>query len=179
MDDDMETSTASEIERIKERTAELIRRRLSKPDSTYYLSSIGNDLGEDRVLLERLTKMKLSDFIRQKMNYDLEKTGKHSNVLYIGHAVPPSETESEGKIVTPLYENRFWAAFRVPLPTGERRFINVTTRFFGPDETSLVGPNSDVREIEREYISTREDAGNDPEVVGRIARWLEAQKLDL
>ena len=97
-------SDADEISRIKDRIATLVKQRFATGANTYYLSQLGNELVSDRQLLEKLTKGKLSDFIRSEFDFEIGKSGAHRNVLYL---LQPGTTSSALQDLRPnsLVEN--------------------------------------------------------------------------
>lgn len=77
----------------------------------------------------------------------------------------------------PRFHRAFWAAFRVPLEEGQRRFLSARTpiRFEDAPAANENRPAGHV-EVERQYIA---DADCDVHMVQQlIARWLDANELD-
>jgi hypothetical protein len=174
-----DASEALEVERIKARIESLVDQRFATGADTFYLSQLGNALGSDRLLLEKLTRRKLAEFIRSEFPFEIQVTGLHKNVLFI---VRPGGTSPVPDVhkprTTPRYVSRFWAAFVVPLPADERRFININSFFFGSDETAIRASGGDVREIRGEFIAPSDASANVSEISSRIDRWIEEEHLD-
>jgi hypothetical protein len=167
-----------DVARIKERIASLIQRRFSEGHDTFYLSQLGSILGQDRLLLEKLTHTKLAEFIRTNLEFEIRTTGIHGNVLYIPKPGTPEAVEPE-KAEIPRYIRGFWLAFAIPLSSAsERRFIDIYSFEFGPDEGTLGGEDADVREIAPEFIVSQGASGSANEIAKRIDEWLEKQGLD-
>ena len=81
------TSKCSEVGRIKDRIASLVDQRFTGGGDTYYLSLLGNDLGLDRHVLERLTGQKLSEFIQSEFDFEIGRTlrlGMGVDALHFG-----------------------------------------------------------------------------------------------
>lgn len=173
-----DTSEGSEISRIKDRIASLVDQRFTAGSDIYYLSLLGNDLGSDRQLLEKLSGLKLSEFIQKECKYAIGRTGQHANVLYIVRPQTSDLAIPNPKPVFPRYISRFWAAFAIPLQEGERRLINISTLDFGSDETELRKLGPDIREIDAEYIAPHDASGSAAEIGRRVERWLQHQQLD-
>lgn len=77
----------------------------------------------------------------------------------------------------PRYHQAFWAAFRVPLEEGQRRFLS-TRMPFQFEDTPAAKESHPVGyvEVERQYVA---DAECDAQGVQRlIACWLDANELD-
>lgn len=164
----------AEVERIKGRIADLVNRRFANGASTYYLSQLGNDLGSDRPLVERISRRKLAQFIKDEFNFTIEITGQHRNILQImrdGAATPVSA-------VPPRYNRSFWAAFVIPLKEGERRFLNLGTLTFGPDKASVEAAGGEIREITADYVAQPETSGSPQCIAEQVQRWLTDQGLD-
>jgi len=125
---------SGEVDRIRARIAGLVDGHFSAGATSYYLSQLGNELQEDRKILERLTKKKVSEFIQEEFQYNIGRTGSHSNVLFI---VAPGADPAKPDAALPRFNKRFWAAFSVPLSEGERRFLDLSDLNFGPDSESL------------------------------------------
>ena len=171
-------SDDEEISRVKERIASLAEQHFETGANIYYLSQLGNELGADRPLLERLTHGKLSEFVRDQFEFEIGRTGVHSNVLYL---VRPGVTSSEAQISKPLpprYNRRFWAAFTVPLADGESRFFGLQSFTFGPDKEALKKLETEILEIQKEYVAPHNGSRSPAEIAGQIARWLNVHGLD-
>jgi hypothetical protein len=172
------SSEIAELARIKSRIASLVDQRFATGVDIYYLSQLGNELGSDRLLLEKLTGQKLLEFIHKEFNFEIGKTGQHQNVFYVvrpGQAISEIQTP---KPVIPRYAMRFWAAFSIPLHDGDRRFIDIHTLAFGPDELPLRVTGTDIREIRPEFIAPPDTSRSPTEIADRIERWLQEQHLD-
>jgi hypothetical protein len=172
------SSETAELARIRLRIESLVNKHFATGADIYYLSQLGNDLGSDRLLLEKLTHQKLSEFIQKEFNFKICITGEHQNVLYMvrpGHSISEIPTPKPG---TTRYASRFWAAFSIPLTEGEHRFIDIHTLAFGSDESSLKGTGTDIREIRPEFIVPHGTYGSATEIADRIERWLDEQQLD-
>jgi hypothetical protein len=172
------SSETAELARIRSRIESLVEERFATGADSYYLSQLGNDLGQDLPILEKLSRQRLSEFIQKEFDFEIGRTGQHQNILYVvrpGHAISEIQTPKPG---IPRYLSRFWAAFSIPLSEGERRFIDIHTLSFGPDELSLRGTGRDIREIRPELIVPRGTYGSATDIADRIDRWLQEQHLD-
>ena len=169
----VDPSDADQISRIKDRIATLVKQRFATGANTYYLSQLGNELLSDRQLLEKLTKGRLSDFIRSEFDFEIGKSGAQRNVLYLLQPGTTSSALQDLRPNPPRYNSRFWAAFAVPILDGESRFLGLQNFTFGPDKKALRKTEMDVLEIKQEYV-TPQDASRSPgEIAGQIARWLD------
>lgn len=171
-----EDAEGPEIKRIEERARRLLQAAFGSGADYYYLSQLGNELGEDRLALEGLG-YKLSDFINRRLGFKLGRVGVNNNIVV---ALPPSSEEGKIQIrpAMPRYSRSFWAAFSMPLRGGERRYINIETHEFGPEKEKL-GPEQDVWEIEPRFIrGTAEVALDNSEIYQRIDDWLRSAGLD-
>jgi hypothetical protein len=170
-------SSASEIDRIKSRIDGILTDSFGRGEAAYYLSRLGALLGADRAILEKLTGVKLASFVRDNFEYEIGSEGVHNNILFIKSkpSAGPNETLPTS---TPRYQPRFWAAFAVPLPEGERRFINLQTMRFGSSREDQEVEGAQVREIEARFIAPAATSGRASETVDRINLWLNEQGLD-
>lgn len=168
----------SEITRIKSRLTELIDEHFARGESIIYLSKLGTELEADRLILEKLTKKKLAQFLKDDLkDYEVGVTGQHKNILYLARkgqspaVVPPH---------APRYATRFWAAFTKPLATGEtQRFIDTKTFYFGPDKEALKQTGaSDIRGIDARFISPESGVGGAADIANRITEWLSTEGLE-
>jgi hypothetical protein len=178
--DSVPTGTADkglDIERIKGRIEQLAAAHFAKGEQRYFLSRLGNELGTDRSVLEKLTGVKLTQFVRENLPYEIGAGGSHQNVLFLiaPDGTPTASAKSSG--AAPRYAPRFWAAFAVPLAEGEDRVINLDSFDFGPTEKIGVDGAS-VRPIAPEFIAPKEASGSAAETAERIVAWLAAQGLD-
>lgn len=165
----------TEVTRIKSRIGSIIDEHFSRASGDLFLSQLGSKLGEDRQALEKLTGMKLSQFIRSNFAHEMGATGEHKNVLYlVGQG---KSIEATAQTPTPRYLPRFWAAFAVPLIEAHERFIALETLRFGPDAPELKAGGHDVRRIDPKYIAPRNASGSAADTAGRITAWLEEQQL--
>lgn len=163
-----------DIERIRSRIERLVSERFAEGKSVYYLSQLGIDLNEDRKILERLSKMKLADFVKTKFDFELGQTGTHKNVLYIRNpAMPESTTPAH----VPRFNNRFWAAFARPLSGATSRFINLSNFDFGPDQNEIARNGGETREVNKKYITEGGRYSTPNEIYSRIKEWLAEQKI--
>lgn len=165
----------AEVARIRDRIVALVESHFASGKPVYYLSQLGNELGEeDRKLLEQLTHAKISEFVTSAFNYEVGCTGQHKNILFLvapaGSAVLPA--------AAPRYNSRFWAAFKVPLHEGERRFIDIETFEFGADANQFAVQDAQSREIDPGFLPKGDEATTPNAISARIAAWLEAQHLD-
>lgn len=162
-----------DVLRIKGRIDALIKQHIAER-KICYLSQLGAELGDDRLLLEKLTGSKLAQFVRDNFAYEIGSTGLHKNVLFVS---APGSTIEELPVSPPRYVPRFWAAFAVPLRESEDRFIDLETFEFGPRD-ALGGHGRDLRPIDAQYVAPREASGSATGTAERIARWLDEQGLD-
>ena len=163
-----------EVERIKVRITALVDDRFSRGSEMYYLSQLGTDLGADRAVLERLSHRKLGQFVEEAFSFTIQVTGQNQNVFYIARdATATSASESPRR-----YNRSFWLPFAVPLMEDDRRFINLDTQKFGPDEASLRAVGGDVREIVADYLRQPGEPGDPQSIAEKINRWLSDQELD-
>ena len=148
---DSETSEeAKEIARIKTRIASVIESLFDGGLEVVYLSRLGNELGTDRLTLERLTHMKLAQYLRENFEYAIGRTGQHENIVYLAR---PGNGVAVSASAHPKYAPRFWTAFAKPLAPGQSaRFINLETFTFGPEEAILQGgAAAEIRRIDPEF----------------------------
>lgn len=172
---ELDSAQKAELARIQQRIKVLIENQFAKGKPSYFLSQLGNELGdEDRKLLESLTGKKISQFVADTFNYAIGRSGQHDNILYL--IAPEGAPAPAGP--APRYNNRFWAAFKVPTADGERRFIDIETFEFAPDAIELSAPEERVREIDSQYLPKVGDAPTTDEILTYINQWLSAQKLD-
>ena len=173
--DEVGDDIAAEVERIRARIAHLIEDHFAQGATSYYLSQLGNELNEDRKSLERLTRKKISEFVQDEFSYEIGRTGSHKNVLFI---VAPGADPAMPDAALPRYNRRFWAAFSVPLPEGERRFLDLNDLNFGPDlgDGRLDGNN--IREIGSEFLPAANESRTPAQIGEQIKAWIDAQKLD-
>ncbi|MGC5799459.1 hypothetical protein [Sphingomonas sp. NFX23] len=172
---ELDEGQKAEVVRIRARIATLIEGHFATGKPAYYLSQLGNQIGEaDRKLLENLTHKKMSQFVADAFDYKIGRSGQHDNILYLiapaGTVVPP--------VATPRYNSRFWAAFKVPLQEGERRFIDIETFDFAADAAQLATQDDTIREIDAKFLPKGSDIAMPDVILGRIAEWLDAQGLD-
>jgi hypothetical protein len=168
-------TTDAEVARIKRRIQSLIQEHFDSGSGDLYLSRLGAQLGGDRILLEKLTGRKLSEFVRNNFDYEIGRGGQKNNVLFL---VAPGAIEKPSERPVRRYLPRFWAAFAVPLSASEQRHINLVSMRFGPDPAILGGANEDVRPIPDQYIAHRNASGSAAETAARIEAWLDSQQLD-
>lgn len=166
-----------EIERIKQRLIGLIEERFARREDLIYFSTLGNQLGEDRITLEKLTRKKLGQFIQDDLKeYKVNATGSHNNVFYLTR-----KGQTDVPILTPIprYASRFWTAFAKPLEDGETtRFLNISTLHFGPDEERLKqDDDSRILPIDPRFISTEGESIGNREIAQRISEWLDHHGL--
>lgn len=77
---------------------------------------------------------------------------------------------------SPRFHPAFWAAFRVPLDEGNRRFVSIRLPIRFVDLPSTAENHPGHVEVERQYIADAEgDAGD---VQRLISDWLSANELD-
>lgn len=165
---------AEEVERIKARITALVNDRFSRGSEMYYLSQLGTDLGADRRALERLSHRKLRQFVEEALTFTIKVTGQNQNVFYIARdATTTSASETPRR-----YNRSFWLAFAVSLMEDNRRFLNLDTQRFGPDEASLRKVGGDVREIVADYLRQPGEPGDPQSIAEKISRWLSDQELD-
>jgi hypothetical protein len=172
------TTETDEVERIKNRVKLIVEQKFADGITPVYLSQLGNDIGEDRRLIEKITKKKFSDFIKDDLGFEIHAMGEHQNILYL---VPPEYTTGQPeshKRHSPRYTKAFWAAFAKPIEEGERRFINLATHEFGADEETLRQRGGEIREISPSFTSPAEGSGSAMEIAERLERWLKEQELD-
>jgi len=175
MSKDTKPFAESEINRIRAQIEKRVEEHFAKGENAYYLSQLGNDLGEDRKLLERLTRTKLADFIKANFDFEIGKTGIHQNIFYI-HKPGTAQIVPSGAV--PRYNKRFWAAFARPLEGKERRFINLGSFDFGHDQNEIASVGGETREISPKYITEDGQYSNSTEILGRIREWLAEQNLE-
>jgi hypothetical protein len=162
----------AEIERIVGRIQQLIASRLDHED-TYYLSQLGNELGEDRKVIESLTGRKLSDLLSSELGFQLERTGVHNNVLFIrrpGSDSPPPAAK-------PRFRRAFWLAFATPLEGDSERHINIDTLRWAADAEQVTEKGADVRTIPAKFIAQDAEA-SDSDIISQIESWLNEQGLE-
>jgi hypothetical protein len=129
------------------------------------------------VSLEKLTGMRLLDFIRD--SYQLEISGQHKNIyaIVLSEANLPAVRFLD-KSTPPRYNRRFWAAFGIPLGNDERRYLNVETMEFGSDKEALGDASADIREIGPDFIN-KERERLDPQLVAEnVEKWLSQESLE-
>ena len=167
----------SEIERIKGRIEQLAASHFAMGEQRYFLSRLGNELGSDRNVLEKLTGMKLAQFVRDNLAYEIGAGGSHQNVLFLVAPGGAPTASVMANSASPRYAPRFWAAFAVPLAEGDDRAINLDSFNFGP--TTKIGVDgANVRPIASEFIAPKEASGSAAETAERIKAWFAAQNLD-
>ncbi|HEX3422300.1 MAG TPA: hypothetical protein VHS33_02705 [Sphingomicrobium sp.] len=162
----------AEIERIGGRIQRLVASRFEHED-TYYLSQLGNELGEDRKLFESLTGRKLSEFLSSEVGFQLDRTGVHKNVLFIrrpGSASPPPPAK-------PRFRRAFWLAFAAPLEAGSERHINIDTLKWAADADYVTEGGGEVRPIAAKFIAKDAEA-SDADIISQIEKWLQEQNLE-
>jgi hypothetical protein len=167
----------ADLERIRARLAALIEEHFEAGNGRYYLSQLGVQLGADRKRLEELTGQKLATYLQATFEFQMGRTGASQNVLYLVNPTGPADVPETRTGPLPRYAPQFWKAFSVPIATGERRFIDLDSFAFGPDEAPLRVSGSDVREIGSEYLAL-DNSRTARDVATKIEEWLESQKLD-
>lgn len=172
------TGSDEEVARIASRIRDCFAKSLAIGEGRYYLARLGSDLGSDRNTLEMLTGKKLVSFVQDALGYEIEREGKHGNIIVVklgGPAVSPKKTVRS----IPRYAPRFWAAFRVPLVVeGTRRFINLGSMVFAAEQKEVSNGEGEVREIDPRFI-VQDDGPVEPSVIAdNIERWLEEQGID-
>lgn len=172
-----ESATLAEISRIKSRISSVIEEHFSSGTGHLFLAALGTKLGADLRPLEKLTGMKLSEFVRSSFSYEIGVTGEHKNILYLVAPGKSAETINQPPPPTPRYLPKFWAAFAIPLADAQERHIDLETLRFGPDATELKTAASDVRRIDAKYIAPRDASGSASGTAARIAAWLDEQHL--
>ncbi len=166
-----------EIERIKGRIEKLASAHFANGEECYFLSRLGNELGDDRSMLEKLTGVKLAQFVRENFTYEIGVGGAHQNVLFLMAPEGTHTGSAAARTAPPRYARRFWAAFAVPLAEGEDRAIDLDSFEFGPSEKIGV-QSANFRLIGSEFIAPREASGSAAETADRIAAWLATQDLE-
>jgi hypothetical protein len=169
-----EGEATDEVGRIRKRIAEIVEGHFNTGKGHLFLAQLGSKLGQDRVTLEKLTRMKLSQFVRSHLSYEIGTTGEHKNVLYF---VAHGKSAEAPDTPLPRYLPKFWAAFAVPLTDAHERHINLETLKFGPDVGDLQADGQDVRPIDAKYISPRDASGSASDTAARILAWLHEQHL--
>lgn len=162
----------AEVDRITKRILVLVDSRF-KSEETYYLSQLGNELGDDRKLLESLTGRKFSEFLSSEFGFELERTGVHNNVLFIrrpGSASPPPPAK-------PRFRRGFWLAFAAPLAGNSERYINIDTLKWATDADHIAEGDSEVRPIAAKFIAKDAEI-SDADIVRQIEEWLQEQGLE-
>lgn len=172
----MTEANVNEVERIKTRIVSLLDARFSSDYKTYHNSKLGEDLGQDRIVLEQLTGLRLGQFIKENLDYGYDLIGENKNVLVI---LPKGETLASTESAVPRFSFSFWAAFAKPLAAGEQRFLNLDTQRFGPSKEELETDGSNVVEISAEYIAPEGHSGSAADTVARIYSWIEKNGFEL
>ena len=165
---------------IENRIKSLIEKRFSNGFDRYYLSQLGNDLGEYRHILEKESGFRLAQYLSKKMGFELASSGPYNNILFISAQKNGCSGYRAGESALPRFSRRFWAAFVKPLDSGKRRFIDISTGFFKDHEDAPSSSDADMREIQsrfiRDYSADNESSAR--EVVIKIDEWLEEQGLE-
>lgn len=172
----------SEVERIKGCIMRLADDKFNQGMKKYYLSALGNDLGEDRLTLEKESKKKLKKFIIEDTDLKIGETGEHKNIFYIRapDTSSASFSMSSSASSSPRFVPRFWAAFVVPLKERNRRFINLDTLKFESLDNSDIESDHDDRkiEIEEEYIAKKNVPRDDEKTLESIKSWISKHNLE-
>ena len=163
-----------EIARIKSRISALIEEQLDRK-GIYYLAQLGAQLGDDRVQLEKITRTKIGQFVRDNFDYEIGTTGQYNNVLFVKR--PGSDAEATPSANVVRYSPRFWAAFAVPLRPDEERVIDLDSCEFG-DRKSFDPSSGEIRPIAPEFIAPKGASGSAADTAARITKWLETEALD-
>ena len=165
-----------ELERVTNRIIALVNEHFARGEERFYLSGLGSLLGEDKKLLEKLSKRKLADFVEHVMGYEIGKTGQHLNVLHIVRPASAGPATPSARRKSPKFISEIWNAFSVPLEDNERRFIDIVTKTVSTDPNVLPAAVGAVREITPEFVT--DGSLKSVEIGDRILRWLEQEMLD-
>ncbi len=171
---------------LANRIAELVTAHWNEHGRPLLLSQLGSaDQGEVGKSAKELST-NLAEFIR---NHAADRIRILSGSAYpLVMAAMPVDTEQEGDVDAllarmrerpgtrgPRYHPAFWAAFRVPLEDGCRRFMTACSPLRFEDVASTESMPEGYVEVERQYVA---DAGADASDVGRqVAEWLAANGL--
>ena len=171
---------------LAHRVTELVAAHWDEHGCPLLLSQLGSaDQGEIGKSAKELSTS-LAEFIRNHAADRLRILSGSAHPLVM--AAMPVDTEREGDVdallartrqrsVTsgPRFHPAFWAAFRVPLEEGCRRFMTAVPPLRFEDVASTESMRVGFVEVERQYVA---NAGADAADVGqRIAEWLAANGL--
>ena len=176
MDSDTNDSREIEIIRIKNRITNIVDTHFNNGEEIIYLSRLGIELGSDRTTLEKLTRVKFSQYIHENFDYQIRTTGQHKNILFLA---PIGKDVKHPPISAPKFLPRFWAAFAKPLQDGEyERFINIKTLYFASAATEVVADDADnIRSISKEFIAPQDAPIDALQIFNRINRWIDNENL--
>lgn len=174
--------------KLADRVAELVDKHWRERDEPLLLSQLGSaDQGEVG-RLAREQSDNLAAFIKQHAADRVRIASGSADPLVL--AAMPANVDRDGVVDDllarvreraaasgPRFHPAFWAAFRVPLDEGARRFVSTRKPIRFEDTSSAVGDRrTGYVEVERRYIADAEcDVGG---VQQLIADWLSANELD-
>lgn len=165
-----------------ETKAKSLARSVTSKKPLYLLSQLGKDLGGDLRDLKLLQDQTLAEFVAERLSdeFKLVQTGAHGNVQALirlveldGQLVPIPEVSSAGEQKHPRYHYRFWAAFSVPLETGDR-YLNLDDFSFSAEPVPADG---NYLQIAREFVASPEASDRDSLIRENISRWLQINGL--
>lgn len=171
---------------LADRIAELVAVRWKEHGVPLLLSELGSaDQGEIGRSAKELST-NLAEFVRNHAVDRIRLLSGSDHPLVL--AAMPAEVEQGADVDSllarvrersttrsPRFHPAFWAAFRVPLEDGRRRFLAASPPFRFEDVAPADSTRTGSVEVERQYIA---NAGADASDVERlIAEWLTANEL--
>lgn len=184
--------TPEQIDSLKNDISTIVNDYWRKKSSPILLSALGSmKLGE----ISRTLKshgVSLNDFISSYLGDEVLVYRDETNPIRIG-AFPASEASEEGFAPQKFFEtdspssqsvNRYnhavWAAFRVPLPPKQKRYLCLADTISFRDLPLKVKnhplSNGEI-EVQRGYINSGDD-GNVELVADAIQRWAKVSRVD-
>ena len=168
------------------RIAELVQLHWNEHRAPLFLSQLGSADGGEIGRSARRLSGNLANFIGEHLPDRVRVVSGSAHPLVM-MAVPLDVAEGvdvdqliaqrhgASKIHVPRYSPSFWAAFRVPLDEGNRRFLSARTPFRFEDVPSAEDGQAGCVEVERQFIAPAESDAVD--VHRGIAGWLQSHEL--
>ena len=171
---------------LADRVAELVQEYWDDHRIPLFLSQLGSADGGEIGRSARRLAVNLADFVRGHLP-DRVRVVSGSAYPLVMVAVPHDvaegidvdrligERHSASKGHVPRYSASFWAAFRVPLEEGNRRFLSTRAPFRFEDVPAAEDGRAGYVEVDRQFIAPAES--EDGDVHRGIEEWLQSHGL--
>lgn len=173
--DNLKPSLDAETKRISNRIAGLAAQHFATGKNIYYLSALGVELGDDKLIIQQSLHLTLLEFVQRHTSLRTNTYGVHQNV----YGIIPDNVDPNDTLPPPArvrYKRKFWGAF-ISDGAPAIRYINLETLEYDSIEENVHSSPGQVLPIGPEFQVNWSDPNRLVFAYDSIAKWLRENGL--